>query len=416
MVIFLSVEEFPKNKPLKILVISEHYYPLKGGTVTYVNNLCENLAKMGMCVYLITSGTDEQNTQSLKRWDKVGLYYVHKLPIPKYLRKERYFPLFLIKEFSSIVEEIQPDIIHVAHGFFAPVVIKISNIRKIPIIWTIPNVPPAEHIFQKFKNKTINSIFRHFYFEIASAFSSFCFRFYHYDKVICISQSTADKVLSRGVPNDKICIIPIGISIPNNSVMENILPNETGNFIILTVAGIIEHKGQLEVVKGIPLVLKDYPDTRFIFVGPIRSPTYLNSIISTAESFGVRNHIQITGEVPEEILQQFYEKCDVYIQPSYQEGFCITIMEAMLHGKPVIGTAVGAIPDLIGEDRGILLSNLSQKSISEALIFLLSNKFKREEYGEKGKNFIMNSYSADNMASNTALLYDEIMLGFRRKV
>lgn len=396
---------------MKILVISEHYYPLKGGTVTYVNNLCENLAKMGMCVYLITSGTNEQNTQSLKRWNNVDLYYVHKLPIPEYLRKERYFPLFLFKEFSSIVKEIQPDIIHISHGFFAPVVIKIFNIRKIPIIWTIHNVPPAEHIFQKFKNKRVNSIFRHIYFEIASAFSSFCFRFYHYDKVICVSQSTADKVLSRGVPNDKISIIPNGISIPNNSILENILPNETGNFIILTVAGIIEHKGQLEVVKGIPQILKDYPDTRFIFVGPIRSPTYLNLIISTAESLGVRNHIQITGEVTEELLQQFYDRCDVYLQPSYQEGFCITIMEAMAHGKPVIGTAVGAIPELIKEDRGILLTSPNPKSISEALIFLLSNESKREEYGENGKNFIITAYSAERMASETALLYEEMLVG-----
>ncbi|MFA4849337.1 MAG: glycosyltransferase family 4 protein [Methanoregula sp.] len=407
-------EESPKNKPLKILVISEHYYPLKGGTVTYVNNLCENLAKLGMCVYLITSGTDNQNTQSLNRWDKAGLYYVHKLSIPKYLRKERYFPLFLIKEFSSIVDEIKPDIIHISHGFFAPVVIKISNIRKIPIIWTVHNVPPAEHIFQKFKNKKINSIFRHIYFKIASLFSSFCFRIYHYNKIICVSQSTADKVLSRGVSKDKICIIPNGISIPDNSYKKDILPKKTRSFIVLTVAGIIEHKGQLEVVKGISKVVEDYPDTRFIFVGPIRSPKYLESIIFTAKSLGVLNHIEITGEVTEEKLHEFYERCDVYVQPSYQEGFCITIMEAMGHGKPVIGTAVGAIPDLIKREQGILLTSPSPKLISEAVVFLLSNESKREEYGKNGKNFIINTYSAKVMASNTARLYEEILLGFHR--
>lgn len=409
----MSVKESPQHKPLKILIISEHYYPLKGGSVTYVDNLCENLAKTGICVYLITTGADTQNK---RRWDKTGHYYIHKLPIPKNLRKERYFPLFLMREFSSIVEEIKPDIIHISHGFFAPIVIKISNIRKIPIVWTIHNVPPEEHIFQKFKNKRINSIFRHIYFGIASAFSSVCFKFYHYDKIICVSQSTADKVLSRGVSDDKICIIPNGISIPDNFVMENTLSKETGNFIILTVAGIIEHKGQLEVVKGIPQVLKDYPDTMFIFVGPIRSPTYLNSILSIAESLGVQNHIQITGEVPEEKLHEFYEMCDIYIQPSYQEGFCITIMEAMAHGKPVIGTAVGAIPDFIKGERGILLTSPSPKLISEALVFLLSNESKREEYGENGKNFIINTYSAEMMASKTAQIYEEILLGFRRDV
>ena len=175
------------------------------------------------------------------------------------------------------------------------------------------------------------------------------------------------------------------------------------------MGGIIEHKGQLEIVKAAPYVLKEFPKTKFIFVGPIRSPAYLEVINSTAESLGIQNHIQITGEVSEEELHNHYVTCDVYIQPSLQEGFCITIMEAMAHGKPVIGAAVGAIPDLIDDNRGILLKNLSEASISQALVFLLGNIDLRDKFGERGKKYIIDTYSWKKVAQKTGQTYQDLL-------
>lgn len=395
-----------KLDALRVLVISEHYYPMKGGSVTYVYNLCKFLAESGLSVYLVTSSHDER---SYEHWEKESSFHIHRVSVPKYLRKERYFPIFLSKELPSIVSEIQPDVIHIAYGFFAPISTKISDIQNIPLVWTVHNVPPAEHIFNVFKNETINGFFRSIYFKIASVFSTCCFRYYGYSKIICVSKSTEEKVLQKGVSQDKVCIIPNGVSTFMDADKPDFLEEKKDVLIVLTVGGIVEHKGQLEVVKAVPYVLKNAPKTKFVFVGPIRSSAYLGMINSTAESLGIQDYIQITGEVSEEELHKRYSECDVYIQPSLQEGFCITIMEAMAHGKPVIGAAVGAIPDIIGDNRGILLNDLSEKSISQALVTLLANKEKRNIFGEKGKEYIMNTYSWKNVAQATDRLYQNLI-------
>ncbi len=404
-------EELPKHDSLRILVISEHYYPIKGGSVTHVHNLCNSLAKSGISVYLVTS-TDGQ-THS--RWEREGLFYVHRLNISKHLRKERYFPIYLSKELPSILSEIQPDVIHIAYGFFAPISLKLLDTPKTPLVWTVHNVPPAEHIFNMFQNDTVNGLFQRMYFKAVSVFSTCCFRYYNYDKIICVSESTGEKVLRKGAPHDKICIVPNGVLSSTNVGMLHYMGKKVDSLAVLTVGGIVEHKGQLEVVKAAPYILKKFPKIKFIFVGPIRSPAYLEAINSTIESFDIQNHIQITGEVSEKELHEYYAMCDVYIQPSLQEGFCITIMEAMAHGKPVVGAAVGAIPDLVGDERGILLKDLSVESISQALTPLLENADLRDIFGERGKEYILDTFSWEKVARETRQLYQDLLLAHTKQ-
>ena len=405
--IVTNVEKLSKLDSLRILVISEHYYPTRGGSVTYVHNLCASLAKSGFSVYLVVPDGDGQPRE---RWEKEGSFYIHRVSVSKRFRKERYFPIFLSREFLSIISEIQPDIIHIAYGFFAPLCMRLLNNKKIPIAWTVHNVPPAEHVFNVFRNEVINALFRDMYFKVVSVFSTCCFRYYNYNKIICVSKSTEEKVIQKGVPQNKVCIVPNGISTFIDSGKSYNTEGKRNGFTVLTVGGIIEHKGQLEVVKAAPYVLEAFPKTVFVFVGPIRSPAYLEAIKSTAESLGVQDHIRITGEVSDEILHKYYDACDVYLQPSLQEGFCITIMEAMAHGKPVVGAAVGAIPDLIGGDRGILLNDLSEGSISQALISLLGDIDLRHNFSERGKKYIIDTYSWGKVAQKTEQLYQELLL------
>jgi glycosyltransferase involved in cell wall biosynthesis len=55
----------------------------------------------------------------------------------------------------------------------------------------------------------------------------------------------------------------------------------------------------------------------------------------------------ITKKLCIDDLVDYYNKCDLYVQPSIEEGFCLTFLEASSCGKPVIGTNTGAMPDLI---------------------------------------------------------------------
>ncbi len=79
--------------------------------------------------------------------------------------------------------------------------------------------------------------------------------------------------------------------------------------------------------------------------------------------------------------EKFMRNIDVFVLPSLTEGTPNAIIEAMAHGKAVIATTVGGIPDLLNQENGILIAPNDLKALSDALITLGSDSERRKEMG-----------------------------------
>lgn len=399
---------------LRVLIISEHYFPIVGGSPTYVHNLCKNLSNLGCEVYLVTI-PDDRNP--VMEWCKEDGFYIYRLKIPRILRKERYFPIFINRELDYLVKSIKPDVIHIGHGFFIPLITRFTNIRNYPVVWTVHNVPPKEHKFDFLTQIPIlNNILKQIYFKIGDIYSRAIFRIAKYDKIISSSQKTADLLLSKGVARENIKIIPVGIDTdiynPDLDVSEikKKLKFQDYKNIILTVAGIIPHKGQEFLIRAIPDVLQRYPDTLFLIVGPIRSETYYNELIELIKDLNIEGNVRIFPEVTDAELYNYYQIADIYVQPSLEEGFCISILEAMSFGKPVIGTKTGAIPEFIQKSgAGILIDSESPEQICKAITTILLNPHKTRKMGTQARNYVVENYSWREVAEHTLDLYNNIL-------
>ena len=398
----------------RVLVISEHFPPpTVGGTATYTYNLCKYLVEIGWEVYLITqpSGTDAK-----ARWYSQDGINIYRLNIPNIFIKEiflpRFFLMYLFKQINHVVTELHPDIIHFAIGWYAMMVTRLrSGFTHIPIIWTIHNPPPAEHHLTLIRNDRLNKPFELLYFKAVRIFTRLSLRFDKYDRIIAVSEAVADKVVKDRVSPDKICIIPNGVDIQYfRDIKEREAKQPDAQYVVLTVGGITEHKGQLNIVKGAPEVLAKFPNTLFLMVGPVRSEYYFTLLEEAIGELGLEQNVKLVGAVSQEDLLSYYQLCDLYLQPSLEEGFCITMMEAMACGKPVIGTPVGEISKLITESRaGILISDSSPAQISRAVIELLANGGARKEFGERARKYVVGSYSWEAVARQTADLYQEML-------
>ena len=96
---------------------------------------------------------------------------------------------------------------------------------------------------------------------------------------------------------------------------------------------------------------------------------------------------------------------------SLEEGFCITILEAMACGKPVIGTPTGEIPKLITESGGgVLVPKSSPAEIAAVLSKLLSDPESRKSLGQKAREYIIANYSWETVAEKTSNLYLEVIM------
>ena len=402
------------RKANRVLVISEHFPPpTVGGTATYTYNLCKCLVKIGWEVYLITQPSA---TDAKARWYSQDGINIYRLDIPNIFTKKillpRSFPVYLLKQINRIITQLHPDIIHFTSGWYPVMVTRFCRgFTYVPIVWTIHNVPPAEHHLTITRNDRINKLFELPYFKLIGGFANLQLKLYKYDRIIAVSEATAGKITREGGSPNKVCVIPDAIDtqyFTASGKREEKQPD--AQHVVLTVAGIIEHKGQLNIIKSAPEVIAKFPKVLFLLVGPVISKYYFDLLEETIKELRLEQNVKLVGAVSQEDLLSYYQLCDLYLQPSLEEGFCITMLEAMACGKPVIGTPVGEIPKLITESRaGILISDSSPVEISRAVIKLLADEEMRKNFGQRAGEYVVDNYSWEAVAKQTANLYREMI-------
>jgi len=83
---------------------------------------------------------------------------------------------------------------------------------------------------------------------------------------------------------------------------------------------------------------------------------------------------------------------DVLVLPSYGEGLPTVLVEAGSVGLPVIASAVGGIPELLGEDRGTLLSDISAASVVDALRSFADHRAEAAEAARRLQAFVLREH------------------------
>jgi teichuronic acid biosynthesis glycosyltransferase TuaC len=109
-----------------------------------------------------------------------------------------------------------------------------------------------------------------------------------------------------------------------------------------------------------------------------------------------------TGERPHDEVVHYMSAADVLVLPSYNEGLPTVIVEAGSLGLPVIGSNVGGIPELLGDDRGTILSDSSAQGVAIALRGFLADRDEAEAAARRLHQHVVEGYDVD--ANAAALL------------
>ena len=163
---------------------------------------------------------------------------------------------------------------------------------------------------------------------------------------------------------------------------------------------------------------------RFIIIGdgPLRHP-----LEKQAFSLGLQADVIFTGSRSDP--ECFYSALDLVALTSLNEGTPLTLIEAMANARPVIATAVGGVPDLLGNcdltlanpgdagagnagfvvcERGVCTDSNDADGFCNGLDFLLEREDLRQEMGERGRVFVEKSYSKERLVTDVLSLYQEL--------
>ena len=188
------------------------------------------------------------------------------------------------------------------------------------------------------------------------------------DRLISVSGHGGSILQSRGVPTERISVVPPGFDrLPLESGAT--APSLAGVVRALCVAQWIPRKGILDLVRA--WTLHERPGTALELVGETEADPDYAASVNAAIADATVAPIIVSGPVDDAALGAAYVAADLFVLPSRYEGYGIVYAEALAHGLPVIACEVGPVPGLVGEEASLLVEPGDVEALSGALDLLL---------------------------------------------
>jgi len=373
-------------KNLKILFVSDIFYPHPGGISEHIDSLARYLRKRGHLTYILTanfsSGIDYKDPDYVIR---VGRAF--KIPINKSIGSITLSPK-LNKLVKEIVQKNNYDIIHI-HGPIAPVlpILAIKYSRSINVA-TFHSAHDEVLLYRIFKGY-LENYFKKLHGRIAVS-------------------EVAKRSISRYFEGE-YRIIPNGVDIhrfnPNNEKIEWLVRDDSKK--ILFVGRIEPRKGLKYLILALNEVVKFISNVKLIVVGDgpfkILYEQYLNK--------NIEDKVIFVGKVGYDELPKFYVSCDVFVSPATEkESFGIVLLEAMASKIPVIASDIEGYKQIIKDEvNGFLFENENYKNLADKIIMVLKNKNFVNKVVENAYKIVIEKYSWESVSKQVENYYYELI-------
>ena len=122
---------------------------------------------------------------------------------------------------------------------------------------------------------------------------------------------------------------------------------------------------------------------------------------------GINELVRFHGLKSKIEVANLMRNCDIYVQPSLQETFGVTFIEAMACGKPIIATALPALQEKIAKDRGVLVPPEDVNALARALDDML-NHYQDYASVDRARD-VHKNYGYESIGKQLSILYDELV-------
>ncbi|MFH1462575.1 MAG: glycosyltransferase family 4 protein [bacterium] len=202
--------------------------------------------------------------------------------------------------------------------------------------------------------------------------------------VITFTETSKLRLIEHGFPADKIRVI-YTYTIPEK--FSQVSQGQAVKDTILVVASFHEHKGLQVVLEALPYVLPKVPRAKLRVIGQ-GNETDKKRIEDLVEKLAIQGSVEFLGQKGnDEVLEIMRENEVVVIPEQWPSEFGpLALVEAMALGRPVVASRIGSAPDFVKEGvNGFLAEYNNPEEFAEKIVWLLENKTKAQEMGERAK-------------------------------
>jgi len=174
---------------------------------------------------------------------------------------------------------------------------------------------------------------------------------------------------------------------------------------IISLANLKKPKNHRNLVLAFSKVIKTNPTLKLALIGTCEDEEYLRDLQGLIQSEKLEEKITITGPVI--ALKDWFDQARFAVLSSDVEGLPVSILELGLSGVPVLCSAVGACPELLGEGRfGYLATPNNQESLESQMIKMIEKHEKAFSKSLLFKEKVMSEFGGDNFFKEYSTLFN----------
>lgn len=378
----------------------------------FVYNMARHLVKSGIEVTVVAP--HEQGTLYSETTDGIVVHrFIYMVPphwqklcygtgILANIRQSRWVilqtPLLLlaalIKTWTSCA---QCDVLHAYWSLPGLIAVVVGQLRGQPVILTTFGV-------EVFIHNRLNRLLNAWVLRRANA-------------VIAISQYTRRRL--QEIDSPRMCeVIPFGVDLEVESIPEaetklrRRLGIPDGTKVVFALGRLVKRKGFDYLIQAMAQVMCHTPACLIIGgSGPCQE-----ELLTQATTLNLQDVVYLPGFIPAKDLPLFYQGCHVFVLPSIEdaagetEGLGMVLLEAQVYEKPIIGSDIGGIPDIIEDGKnGFLVESGDVEVLAERIITLLTNEALAWQMGLAGRERLERLFSWERVTSRVLETYKTVL-------
>ncbi|MGB2867794.1 MAG: glycosyltransferase family 4 protein [Bacteroidota bacterium] len=414
------------SRKIGLLIINGPLPPPYGGIATYLAHALPYLAKHEFEVHTITDQKPKDlQDHAVYVKEGVHIHYSKFTRVTKVLKAFKHIPfwisvvrnshlpvLYLLKTMASMIGWIEA-------GESVLRTQKIEIIHAYDYPWVQGYV--ALYLARKYGKKTVQSTFGEVvphreelvqHDELGKDYRPFVrYVLGQCDLIVTLSQHCARELEYVGAPQGSVRVTRYGVDTKSYKLgLDREKVRETHGFgnrpLVLFLGQIRPRKGPHILVQAIPHVLRKVKDALVLFVGP--DYQMVQSLKDLARSMNVDQNVQFLGPQPEELVPLFFSACDVFAFPSCTPIECLglSMVQAMACGKPVVGSNIDGIPEVIVDGKtGFLVKPNDPIDLGEKTALLLKNRALGQRMGRAGNERVKKFFSREMLVRELEGLY-----------
>lgn len=315
---------------------------------------------------------------------------------------------------AQLLDDERPDLVHIHNimHHITPSILGEIKKKKIPIVWTLHDYtivcPNSSFLTEKgevceackkrkFFMATVkrckkNSLAASFVAMLENYMHRFMNIYRHVDRFIAPSEFLHQKFIEYGM-GEKVVTL-------NNFVNVNsVRPNYSND-------GYCMYIGRLNHIKGVDTLIEAMKKTYEIRLKVVGDGVLLKGFRSEKVPYVVFEEFKVGKELKNLITNAMF----IIVPSEWYENFPYSILEAFVSGKPVIGSRIGGIPELVKDNEtGLTFEPGNTEDLRSKIEYLVNNPDKIVEMGKNARKFVERELNAEKYYQRLMEIYEQVL-------